>query len=129
MYPHMLGTQGYGKKTASALFLSTGLICGQRVNLESLWHCLLLALRSHCGFFAGSTVEPTFAVCHYWLARPESKILNYFKTKKDTAKLYRTEARDLLSAESVTLEISGCRSQSSLCGLDLGLFWRWRTVL
>lgn len=31
----------------------------------------------------------------------------------------------LLSAESVLLEISGCRSLSSLCGLDLGLFWRW----
>ena len=30
----------------------------------------------------------------------------------------------LLSAELVTLESSGGRSQRSLCGLDLGLFWR-----
>lgn len=80
-------------------------------------------------FLPGPQWSPAFALCHYWLARPESKIPNYFKTKKDTAKLYRTEARDLLSAESVTLEISGCRSQSSLCGLGLGSFRRWGTVL
>lgn len=52
----------------------------------------LPSLSQYSGFLLGPVFRfflffLTFAFCHHWLARHEPKILNYFKTQRDTAKL------------------------------------------
>lgn len=96
---------------------------------KNFWHCLLFSLGSastewiFCRVHGGAwlllsavTGWPGMYPRSRTILIPRRTQLSYKELKPG---LY------LLSKEPVTLEIAGCRSHSSFCDLDLGLFWRW----
>lgn len=122
-------SQGHGKRSSAAVFMGTDSSVDIELISKNFWHCLLFSLgsastewifcRVHSGawlLLSAVTGWPGMYPRSRTILIPRRTQLSYKELKPG---LY------LLSKEPVTLEIAGCRSHSSFCDLDLGLFWRW----